>query len=99
VIVVDSSVIIAILLSEPDAKTLSQQIHGQENVLIAAPSIIEIMAVIVPRFGADARPFLDQVRTIVQAWIEMRRVYIFEIDYSFPIRLYQTMIQSDRGIV
>jgi hypothetical protein len=35
----------------------------------------------------------------VQAWIEIRRVYTFDIDYSFPIRLYHSVIQSDRGIV
>jgi hypothetical protein len=44
----------------------------------------------------NLRPFLDQVCTIVQAWIEIRRVYIFGKDYSFPIRLYHTVIQSDR---
>jgi hypothetical protein len=32
-------------------------------------------------------PFLDQVCTFVQAWIETRRVYTFDIDHSFPISL------------
>jgi ribonuclease VapC len=61
VIVVDSSVIIAILLNEPEAKPFSQQIHAHEDVMIAAPTIIEIMAVIIPRFEGDAQFRLDML--------------------------------------
>jgi ribonuclease VapC len=53
--VVDSSVIVAIILQEPDADTLLNAIIKSDNLLIAAPTIIEIQAVLLPKLPASLR--------------------------------------------
>jgi ribonuclease VapC len=61
VMVVDSSVIVATILAEPDESYWSEKLASARELFIAAPSIIEIMAVIVPKMTLDANKILGAV--------------------------------------
>lgn len=67
--VLDTSSIVAVVLKEPGYEHLTVRIDEAEEVLVAAPSVLEAGMVLSSRMGQDARPviqaLLNQVRASV----------------------------------
>jgi ribonuclease VapC len=57
--VIDTSALLAILLSEPEAQAFTEEIAGAERRLIGAPTLVEATAVMVARKGRDGVIALD----------------------------------------
>jgi len=58
-VVIDSSALLAILLSEPESSQLVQAIAAADERVVAAPTIVEAAAVMLSRRGAGGEIALD----------------------------------------
>lgn len=71
-IVVDTSVLIAILKQEPEGETLLELIDSADHVVIGTPTFFEYLMVSTGSLGAeqesDARALLDELGVEIIAW-------------------------------
>lgn len=65
--VIDSSVLVAILFREPDAESFTAAIAAASTRLIGAPSLLETAMVAVGRLGPIGRNMVDRLRQTVAA--------------------------------
>jgi ribonuclease VapC len=57
--VLDSSVIVALVLKEPGNERLAALIDEADEVLVGAPNVVEAGMVLSSRMRQDARPFIE----------------------------------------
>lgn len=57
--VIDSSALVAILLSEPDAETMKALVYAAQVRLIGTPSYLETAMVLIGRLGPTGHEILD----------------------------------------
>jgi ribonuclease VapC len=58
-VVIDTSVLVAILLSEPEAMAFVEEIAGADRRLVGAPTLVEAAAVMLARKGEEGVIALD----------------------------------------
>jgi ribonuclease VapC len=80
VIVVDSSVVLAILLDEPDAEQYAVAIEAASACVISAASVVEIGVVLLSQNAEKARPTLR--RFLESTRIEVEAVQATQIDLA-----------------
>ena len=59
--ILDTSAILAILKSEPEASRFSDALSGAERIAIAAPTLVELGMVAESRAGETVRPRIDRL--------------------------------------
>ena len=67
--VVDSSALVALVLGEPGAERIAQQLQSADEVVIAAPTLVEATIVVDARLGAAG--VLQLHRVLAEAQIEV----------------------------
>ena len=67
--VLDSSSIVAVVLKEPGYERLAVLIDQAEEVLVAAPSVLEAGMVLSSRMRQDARPIIEVLLRQVRATV------------------------------
>lgn len=70
--VIDTSAILAILLSEPDSDRMQRAIDGADSLRISAASVLEASLVIESRFGDAGRKALD-------SWLDSASIEIIAV--------------------
>ena len=75
--VLDTSSIVAVVLKEPGYERLAVMIDQAEEVLVAAPSVLEAGMVLSSRMRQDARPIIEVLLRQVRA-----RVVPFDHDHA-----------------
>jgi ribonuclease VapC len=63
-VILDSSVLVAIALDEPERESLVAKINAAEMIAVAAPTLVETGIVLSARLGSDAR---DLVQDLINA--------------------------------
>jgi ribonuclease VapC len=76
--VLDTSAIVAVVLKEPGHERLAMLIDQAEEVLVAAPSVLEAGMVLSSRMRQDARPIIEVLLRQVRA-----TVVPFEHDHAW----------------
>ena len=70
--VVDTSAVVAILLSKPDGKRMIQAMDGADSLQMSAASVLEASIVLESRFGGVGREALD-------SWLESSAIEIVAV--------------------
>lgn len=68
--VIDTSAIVAILLSEPEAERMAEAIQADPTRLMSAASLLETTIVIEARYGEAGSHKLDQLLQVAQIQVE-----------------------------
>jgi len=76
--VLDTSSIVAVILKEPGYERLTNLIDHAEEILVAAPSVVEAGMVLSSRMRQDARPVIQVLLRQVRA-----RVVPFDQDHAW----------------
>ena len=84
-LVLDSSVIVAILTREPDAETYEELVNSAQRLLVGAPTLVETSMVLISRLGPENGmiaifKFLTRTRCEV---IDFTRLHFVEAATAF----------------